>query len=167
MTQSEYPPQAQGRELIVRSGYVLPKVCVVSNDEVEDKCMRRDRIPWTPDKGGRRLYRTMFAIVGRRYCSLTYGLTRDRLRRYRTIYRLKLLGFVVGFLMMFVTAIFTLKIPKAYQDPLIFGGFALFLVCAIALPFGNRPLRITHRDGKFFWIRGFHEGYLDRFRKSL
>lgn len=147
-----------GKFLVVRSGAELPQRCVHTNQKVTELDMQHKWFEWcSPWVALSVLISVCITVVLyfvlRKRCELTFGLSPEIRRKYRTRIAIKLL-ITIGLFFAIVAA------AAAENDALIGLSVLLFFVAIIVLLVGNSPLRVTsYRDGEFY-IKGCSAEFL-------
>lgn len=152
--------RVQGKQLVVRTGAVLPAFCVKTNEVVRPEEMQNRSFTWcSPLVGllillsGPLLILVYFLL--RKHCRLTFGLSPEIRRKYRNRKLLKTLAIVVLFFSIPIAA-------GAESAAIVIGVVVAFLVAVVSLFVGNSPLTVrAHRDGEF-WIEGCSHEFLSR-----
>jgi hypothetical protein len=144
--------RVEGKQLVVRSGAVLPQRCVKTNQKITEEDLRRKTFEWcSPWVALSFLVSGCIMIVlyfvFRRQCSITFGMHSSVRKRYRNWLLFKVLATVALFASLpFVAA--------TDSGGLIATVLILFIFAFITCFIGNSPLSIAkHREGEF-WIKG-------------
>ncbi|MBN2023719.1 MAG: hypothetical protein JW809_13110 [Pirellulales bacterium] len=160
----ESAPRVDGRCLVVRSGTVLPPVCVKTNQPVSnDEVVRQDFYwcsPWVLLLIFVNLLVLLIAyLIARKKCALLFGLQRTIRRRYRRRLLIKITVMVVSFVGCFYAG-------AADAPVLIVIALCVFAGALISLCIGQSPLKIRkHRDG-WFWVQGCCVDYLTAIQQA-
>lgn len=150
--------RVDGRQLVVRSGVVLPQVCVKTNEPVSPQDMIEGRLSWCSPIVGLLILLSGFLLIlvyfiVRQKCIITFGLSPALRRKYYNRRMAKIVAVVVLFLALpFVAGV--------DSTPLIIVVFVLFLASVVSLFVGNSPLKITEHHKGQFWIAGCSKDFL-------
>lgn len=156
---SSGPMRVDGKMLVIKSGTVLPRFCVRTNVPIPDSNLRSKTLTWCPPFvfifflfGG--LLAIIAYLIMRKTCKVTYGLSDETQRKYRTRLIVKLL----------VTFALLCAIPllMGYNDVVSTVVIVSFVVSLIVLFVGNAPLAVTNHVKGEFWISGCSSEYLAR-----
>ncbi|MDB5347742.1 MAG: hypothetical protein JWP89_6119 [Schlesneria sp.] len=153
------PMRVDGKFLVVKSGVVLPLFCVKTNTPLAESNLRKKSLTWCPNYvfvfflfcG---LLSILLYFLLRKQCSVTYGLSAEVQRKYRTRLLVKSLIVVALFVALPLTAGFDQAVSTI--------AIVLFLISVIALLLGNSPLSITNHQKGEFWISGCSSEFLSR-----
>ncbi len=153
------PMRVDGKCLVVKSGVVLPLFCVKTNTPLSESNLRKKSLTWCPPYvfifflfcG---LLSILMYFILRKQCSVTYGLSAEVRRKYRTWLIVKSLIAVALFVALPLTA--------GFDDTVSTAAIVLFLVSVIAVLVGNSPLSITNHQKGEFWISGCSSEFLSR-----
>ena len=152
--------RVEGKQLVVRSGAVLPPVCVKTNEPIAREDYLQKRFTWCSPAIGLLILISGFLLVlvyfiARKKCSLTFGLTPAVRRKYRNRKIIKIVAAIVLFFALPVAA-------GADSGLLLLIVFLLFLTAVFSLFFGNSPLAVTKQRNGEFWISGCSKEFLAR-----
>lgn len=151
--------RVDGKFLVVKSGVVLPRFCVKTNAPIPESSLRKKTLTWCPP------YVFAFVLLGglivivayflvRKRCNVTYGISAQTQRKYKTRLIVKSL-IALG---LFVSLPLTAGLNDTASTVMVI----LFILSIVALLLGNSPLSITkHKKGEF-WISGCSKEFLAR-----
>ena len=155
---TDFLPIVDGKILVVRSGTVLPPVCVKTNQPVTEKDMVRKVYYWCSPLVCILIFLSPLILIlayfiARKRCNLTFGLHPDVRRKYRNRMLVKLLAFVA-----LLTAIpFAEAVSSSLLLPIV---IVLFLIALISIFIGNSPLSVTGHHRGDFSINGCSREFL-------
>lgn len=150
--------RVEGKLLVVRSGAVLPPICVKTNQPVSPHDVVSRRLTWCSPLvallillSGLLLILVYFLV--RRHCTLTFGLLPAVRRKYRNRRLVKSIAAIALF--------FALPVTAAMDSTAVtIVVLVLFLVSIVSLFIGNSPLSVTNYRKGEFWIAGCSKDFL-------
>lgn len=146
--------RVDGKLLVVRSGVILPRYCVKTNEPITELDMTRKTLTWcSPLVAFLFLLALIVYFVVRKKCVITYGISPEIKQKYRKRLFVKA-SVAVSLLLVLIFAI------SFDLFPLFLVVFSPFLISLLVLVFGNSPLTVSmHKDG-YFWIKGCSKEFL-------
>jgi hypothetical protein len=153
------PMRVDGKFLVIKSGVVLPLFCVKTNAPLPESNLRKKSLTWCPHYvfvfflfcG---LLSILLYFVLRKSCSITYGLSAEVQRKYRTRLIVKSLIAVALFVALPLTA--------GFDETVSTVAIVLFLISVVVLLVGNSPISVTNHQKGEFWISGCSSEFLSR-----
>lgn len=153
--------RVEGKFLVVKSGVVLPPICVITNTALQRRDVLQKSLSWwspidellATEGITSQVLENVFSI---RKCVIAFGLSPDIRKKYlyRRIFKVSAA----------IALLFTLPYAATLESTNL--AYVLLFLCALAagsLYMGNSPLRIDrYRHGEF-WITGCSKEFLSRF----
>ena len=150
--------RVDGRQLVVRSGVVLPKMCVKTNEPVTEPDFQRRCLSWCPPIVGLLILLSGLLLIfvyfiARKKCVITFGASPAVRWKYR---RRRIVRSVAAVALFFAIPF----VAGIDSTPITCIVVVLFLVAVVSLFVGNAPLTITKHHKGEFWISGCSRDFL-------
>jgi hypothetical protein len=157
--------RVEGRCLVVRSGTVLPRVCIKTDQPVSEEDMVTRSVYWcSPLVLLLLLIGLVFVLIGyfvcRRKCTLTFGLSPEVRRRYR---RRTLVKWSIAGVLLAVALLGGGVFPTEVVVILVI----LFIVALLVALVGNSLIAASSYRHDMFWIKGCSREFLARVQEDV